>query len=517
MINSDNSLHSNISYTWRKLWIHDYESPWGILQKFQFANSASYNDILNIFSISRLEDKIKCNSWSDRDKDLTNLSRLDGEQLINILGVNIKKENNKNIIALIDKLSDVYLKCHIINIDRIITKYIRSQLTYCPECIKDGYHSIFHQVTLINKCPFHLIDLISVCPNCNARIDYKICDKSFLEPFRCICGYWFLSNNTIKNFVTRWGIEPRTEIIMPELNLWLNLSEEQKKISRNIYFNSRLDKTQHNYLISEILTLMNILEFSEDKKYYKTTYTSLTKDKLSSKELENFPIVSLAEKEEEIFLSSCKTYSSILRYIRKKLLHKHKTCIKSLTIRKYVNNLSDIIVCPYAYAYTMLRKNLENLYRISDVDNKDNTRYWKKNYKYFSISFYDHILEDYIKSGYITNSKEIFHEVDNLTWIMDKVLGLFIINYYNYILRNATLLLSKGIVNSIEMDYELMPNFYFKVNDNKSNIECHCWSEPVEQEVDYECPFSSIKKRRKDKLDLNFKYFAIPEYRKKSK
>ena len=38
---------------------------------------------------------------------------------------------------------------------RDISDFFTDKISYCPECAKNGYHSIFHQLKGIQKCPFH--------------------------------------------------------------------------------------------------------------------------------------------------------------------------------------------------------------------------------------------------------------------------------------------------------------------------------------------------------------------------
>jgi hypothetical protein len=312
LINFDSINHSNETslYTWRTAWIHDYESPWGIIQKFKFANVINDEGFFDLFGNELIKNK-KLKVWSNLDRDLILLNRLDNNCLCNILGKDIQFHNLNIINKIIDHLSDVHYKKHIAKTNIIINKYINLNFRYCPICIQHGYHSIFHQISLFTKCPFHLIELKTNCPECNNIIAYEINDKYFIEPFRCKCGYWFISKDTHDNFITEWENEPQLKIKLPELNYWINLTNSQKDIIKNIYFYNK--KKVNTNLINRILAILNINNDKEiinhHNQVFKAPFELKSIDRLLSKDV---PINNTSLLQDKVYISSCKTYSSIV-------------------------------------------------------------------------------------------------------------------------------------------------------------------------------------------------------------
>lgn len=58
----------------------------------------------------------------------------------------------------------------------------RNELRICPDCISHGYHSIFHQVLCIDRCPIHETPLLDTCPECRKVIPVATEQG---EPFEC--------------------------------------------------------------------------------------------------------------------------------------------------------------------------------------------------------------------------------------------------------------------------------------------------------------------------------------------
>jgi len=66
---------------------------------------------------------------------------------------------------------------------------------YCPLCLECGYHSFWHQFSMLWLCPIHHIELRTRCHSCNADCpNYPTSKKLFDRPYYCakckmpICG-----------------------------------------------------------------------------------------------------------------------------------------------------------------------------------------------------------------------------------------------------------------------------------------------------------------------------------------
>lgn len=57
-------------------------------------------------------------------------------------------------------------------------------LRYCPSCLENGYHSIFHQLSFFEKCPIHDEKLTTTCSHCKTDFKYELVDAPVM-PFIC--------------------------------------------------------------------------------------------------------------------------------------------------------------------------------------------------------------------------------------------------------------------------------------------------------------------------------------------
>lgn len=176
-----NYLVKKTKYTWNRDWIWPYESPWGVIEKFKFANSAQDKDILEVLGTINVRNKTK-KFYTYQDRNLVSLQGFDEDKLTQILGVNIKKIFKNNLDILIGVMP---------RFDKN-DFYFRKYLSICPECIKYGYHSIFHQMVFVTECPFHSFKLVNECPECRRSIVYQLSDKYTSSPFVCLCGYSYI-------------------------------------------------------------------------------------------------------------------------------------------------------------------------------------------------------------------------------------------------------------------------------------------------------------------------------------
>ncbi|OLR27624.1 hypothetical protein [Bacillus cereus] len=178
------------SFSWNKDWIRKYESPWGILEKFKFANQISGNDVLSLLGNEKIK-SVKILSFSgEKHRDIVRLPSFDGMKMQEILGINLVTYSNQLIHDMFTILPEAIHTPEI---------YFKDKLTYCPECMKNAYYSIFHQAKLFNECPFHNIPLRN---KCNKQIDYLLSNYPTDIPFQCNCKQKLFESNHI--FFERW-------------------------------------------------------------------------------------------------------------------------------------------------------------------------------------------------------------------------------------------------------------------------------------------------------------------------
>lgn len=124
---------------WDKNWVRPYESMWSIFNTYKKVNVISNNAML-MKSLG-----IRVNAPIAHEYFLS-------------YGIfcNISSTIN-NFDKIFSNLVPEWYKAQLeeITSKRDISDFFTDKISYCPECAKNGYHSIFHQLKGIQKCPFH--------------------------------------------------------------------------------------------------------------------------------------------------------------------------------------------------------------------------------------------------------------------------------------------------------------------------------------------------------------------------
>lgn len=139
--------------TWNASWVNPFESGWSILEKIKYANVINTRDLLHEFEF-------------------------DLENLIHVIGFDFLEQSKQNLTRLTGMFSKI----------TYINYLIRSDLTYCEECLSMGHHSLFHQFSLLHQCPFHLCDLRNACSKCGRKITFNFVNFQTFEGFTCKCS-----------------------------------------------------------------------------------------------------------------------------------------------------------------------------------------------------------------------------------------------------------------------------------------------------------------------------------------
>jgi hypothetical protein len=133
------------NFNWSADWIQDYESPWGILEKFMWANAIDGNTILELIGNKNVKQLKKISNAGSRHRSLVYFSSIDSNMSQKIIGMDLKEYHDN----LVEKL------IHIIPNIKYVNNYFHSNLSYCPICLRKGYHSILHQLKIFDFCAFH--------------------------------------------------------------------------------------------------------------------------------------------------------------------------------------------------------------------------------------------------------------------------------------------------------------------------------------------------------------------------
>lgn len=419
-----------MNFTWNRKWIYKFESPWGILEKFKYANNATSKDIYEIFG-----KKINSYRYGKKYQNLLTLEGFDEDKFVTYLDIPIKKTLDSDLKSI----------TNVFNIsNNISNKYSRQKLTFCPQCFKSSYHSIFHQFSLLSFCPFHPeIKLMDYCPNCHKEVIYELNDEIKI-PFTCNCGYSFLDTTML--FRT-WEIKDKTIKVTSKFKRWINLNRYES--------NTKILFLEDIFLNREGEIIDNILKRTENIFYSKNISRQAYKLMLCKENEEQEINI------DDIYISSKRTFSAIARRLRKTILKKHIGCIK-----RYKRNSLIQETCPYAFSYIHWKQHIQGYENHFQVDNTYRPKRWfnyfiefasKQDHKYLE-SIYQQ-LNLLIESTY--KNKQVIIEM-----IMNRIMAFFVIEHF-YSWLNITAYSNK---NQFELNnnqtYSNIPFFYIKITGN---------------------------------------------------
>lgn len=188
-------------YTWNKDWICQGESPWGIINKFLYANeihsvtaarelTTGKGRVIETYRANHIYTgivsnyELAANNWLTRESS-------------------IEEYGNKLLKQHLDPLIIIQNKYN--NIHSVSSHIIRKNLYYCPDCMKYGQHLMHHQFTFIHKCMVHNVELNHTCPVCSADMPYTIEFCNEIKHYGCKqCGNQLFHNDNFGEAVNNW-------------------------------------------------------------------------------------------------------------------------------------------------------------------------------------------------------------------------------------------------------------------------------------------------------------------------
>jgi hypothetical protein len=434
----------NVDYkfTWSAAWIQEYESPWGILEKFKYANAINGNTVLELIGNKNIAKLKNVANAGSRHRNLIYFNSIDPIKTENIFGINLF-EYHAN---LIEKL------VHIIPNIKHISSYFHENLTYCPICFSQGFHSILHQVRFFDRCAFHPEQKLSTrCPNCNSLMPEYLINKGDSEAYRCTCGYHFLSSNNIKKIFSSWKVEPRIKSGL--IISWLNLPKHKVHRYYIIYpfdnYNKHFEIGRNDYLTlmpKLLVTAFNkdifdkgIIKISSNEGIFKikSDYQLLNKAYMDS-----FPYLFSIFRPKvklnidsiffEVYKQTRITYKAICRYILQKIIKKHRNCVRIFNKAKQNGD-----VCPVALAFLQWRRECEGKNSISEIETHykiGETFDFKCSKERYSIfphgAFMTHLLELLNPINREQQFNMLNCNISSMNYIINKILSYLLIERF---------------------------------------------------------------------------------------
>lgn len=456
-----------MNIAWRSEWIHPFETPWSIFEKMCFANRVERYELLSTFGIPDVKG-IKNHIIGGRWRELRNLSGFDYGALTLALDYNLIEHNRTAISNIISPLH--YCK-------ERIDSWFKPHLRWCEHCMNTGYHSWLHQFIMVHTCPNHDEHLLESCPSCGKQIPFLLSNKQLSAPFTCRCGYRLADFSTI-----RWQTWNTTMHTADKaVDEWLSENWENKQQGIRWLF---IPKHSDLHLLTKSPQVRStnhwsILSVNDEPEYMRN-------EKIR----------------ERAFIENRNVYMSVDRYLRKKVLKHHSSCIENMLELKKGEGEEFPPICPFAYAYVFWRKSLlqlEQFYRQSRSDGiaspklyafESATRLIHDELKYYRSRFMEY-------SPIPTEKKEAA-----VNWLLNRVTADFCINFFHEWLmiaqRGAADIKVPGWAEIKIMKERSMPKIAFKFNvndDSKGRIE-YVQVRPDNRSIKNSCPYDNINKRK---------------------
>lgn len=371
--------------TWNSNWIDKYESIWSVLEKFKVANVLTDNQILDYFGNENVK-KLKHVKYSGKSvRNLINCSGLDMNLLNKKLGFDFSSQ-----VKLISKVITFYSGSKHLS-------FLSNNLRFCPHCMKNSYHSVFHQLLFFDTCVFHPnVKLQTKCESC--KLDFQ--EYSLLTAGsiinHCNCGVNFKNKHTsVKHLFSSWKLK----VELAEDNLKSVIENDLIRIQCNYFFPNMKDEIINLRYFMENYINLNQLSYSFKKIDIRvnTSIKTLIQMKNSSwfygrrhEAIMNYYF---------IYEYSKTIFKSIDRFIRDKHLTQHKNCMKN-----YYKLIGNKGYCVLSTAYITWLEELKNTNISHFPKHKENYPIFNSDKEYYTL---------YPKGNYISELEYIINSISN--------------------------------------------------------------------------------------------------------
>ncbi|MHB0865031.1 hypothetical protein ACYCS5_28305 [Paenibacillus sp. SEL3] len=505
--------------TWNTRWISDFESPWSIFEKLKYTNLAKRKDIFKLFG--NAETLNKKTIIGHKNHDLYKLSAFDELLFDQRLGFKLLKYNETVLNSLVGFLrgGEDYEK----GSEASEYHFLEKNLSICMHCIKDGFHSLLHQVEFINLCPFHNSSLINHCPSCKREIPYELSDSYFEHPYLCYCGFTFKKIDSNSPLSSLWGKYSIDDIKNCQVLNWLSLGEQEKNELERVYIYplSKMSKTP------QILTfLLNVSQKQKSPvkldKFYSSVQSSsniqffkhpFPENSFKGYSFEQWsPIdysISFADSygNKPLIKEFVKIKSNILNamsnHLKRTILKHHKTCIRRyVRVSRYIDR-EETPICPYAEAYVNWKQELLSFKHFYDVDSQPLNLQNRARISDLSVVISPDpllsILDACIRAFPI--EKPQFHShykwlISHLIWHIGKQLFISF-------LRNPNPSIKKFTEERIAFEGHFLAVLFPQKNNEPFVVFWDNKHEWLNDNI-LSCPYPTVKEKRKSKLEESF-------------
>jgi hypothetical protein len=159
-------------FCWRPYWASRFESLWSLLRKFAHLNAINQYDVLRIFKITDVSQKVERQRWC-LQADLRQFGALDQWKLSTMFVLDNRELTESTVLRFVQGREA----------DILTSEFLR----FCPTCIYQGFHSPIHQLLFLTNCPAHGDRLEVRCAEClTFPIPYKFPSITSNDLSNCI-------------------------------------------------------------------------------------------------------------------------------------------------------------------------------------------------------------------------------------------------------------------------------------------------------------------------------------------
>ncbi len=211
-------------YVWRPEWCWPYESAWGLLQKFKYANAVTTGTFKKLFNL-------RSPSTSNRI-------------LSDDLYVYRTSPFSVNDFYVAFNITHDHFSCLDVFLGNDLSQIIHAETYYCPECMKFGYHSYLHQLKFFAECPFHNVHLV--------RAEYEGTNVPYSIDIKHSEAYSIMQDRTKLPAARFVDILPSNELVN---GIWDSAPDfiqlEQCNYNRILFFNPTSDISYELKIVQE--------------------------------------------------------------------------------------------------------------------------------------------------------------------------------------------------------------------------------------------------------------------------
>jgi len=333
------------------------------------------------------------NAIGDKWRELVDLNGFDPYILVNYLEYDLTGHNRSIITSIMNPIK--YVRAH-------RSTWFPDSLKWCPKCIKKGYHSWFHQFSLVKNCPIDHEYLKNSCPQCLNEIPFLLSDKGLSDPFTCKCGYKLADFSVAQWSDWNYGTVQNDETIIK----WLEKREGEEQ-ERHLFFPQSVS--------------LDLFSFDP-------LFTGCFRD--ASKIASQNEYYLMSDFKNDMYIENLRCFKIVDRYIKRKFLYRHRKCLQLLEQLRKPESGAFLPICPYAYAYVFWKHTLlqtDHFYQSA----KGNTASTRKG---IGGEIATQLVERYIidlKNRLLTQTN--FKKIDNrkmFHWIMNRVTTEICLNYF---------------------------------------------------------------------------------------